>query len=100
MLQPRYETLTTAPADAPLNSRDVVRVVFRRDVTVAEVSTLLHTVSAQIVAGPSEAGVYTLASPAVGGKGPSEQATVVLQRLRDDPRVVFAEPSALPAESH
>ena len=91
MLQARYETLTSK-ADAP--PEGVVRVVFRDDVTLVQVNALLRELATQIVAGPSEAGVYMLALPSpatVSDRG--AQAAIMLKSLRDDARVVFAEPT-------
>jgi hypothetical protein len=93
MLQPRYETLTSTAGDAA-SARESMRVVFRRDVAVAEVNALLRQLPAQIVSGPSEAGVYTLAVP-VTNPGAIDDKTVaadLLARLRADARVIFAEP--------
>lgn len=89
MLQPRYETLTAANSVTPSSdARGTVRVVFRKDVLLAEVNALLHSRSAQIVSGPSEAGVYTLAS-----RVSSDADAQLLEHLRRDERVIFAEPT-------
>jgi anti-sigma factor RsiW len=91
LLQPRYVTLTSGAAVA---TDGAVRVVFRQDVTLAEVNALMRELSTQIVAGPTEAGVYTLAWPSTTTVTTSaEQATVMLKNLRADARVVFAEPA-------
>jgi len=88
-MEPRYETLTAAAADSVV-ARDAVRVVFRRDVSLAEVNALLRESAAQIVAGPTEAGVYVLRqSP---DHGASANTADLLKVLRADARVVFAEP--------
>jgi hypothetical protein len=96
MLQPRYETLTSTP-DA-ITASESMRVVFRRDVAVAEVNALLRQLPAQIVAGPSEAGVYTLAVPVANPNTADKKkvAADLLARVRADTRVLFAEP----VESH
>jgi hypothetical protein len=93
LLQPRYETLTSSPVTQI--SHDGVRVVFRSGVALVDVNALLRELSAQIVAGPTEAEVYTLAlaSPAGRDSGKPESATAMLARLRADARVVFAEPT-------
>ena len=88
MLQPRYETLTATSVTPTSDLRGTVRVVFRKDVSLAEVNELLHSRSAQIVSGPSEAGVYTLA-PRVS----SDADAQLLEQLRKDERVIFAEPT-------
>ena len=89
-LQPRYQTLTTATAEAA--TRGAVRVVFRQDATVADVNALLRQASVQVVAGPTEAGVYTLG--AMGG-GDDSAVAGLAARLRSDARVIFAEPTRL-----
>lgn len=82
----RYWTLEaqTAPARGP-----VIRVVFVEDVALEEVGNLLRSVDAQIIAGPSEAGVYALALTSDAASGPAIEAA--LARLRADGRVIFAE---------
>jgi hypothetical protein len=88
--QPRYETL--AAVTAVTTTRGSVRVVFRHDVTVAEINTLLHETSVQIVAGPSEAGVYTLALPSFAGHATNSEQAALLKVFRSDARIIFAEP--------
>jgi hypothetical protein len=68
-----------------------VRVVFAPDATLSKVNELLRQVEANILAGPSEAGVYTLSAPA----GKDVQRMILT--LRGHPEVLFAEPSALAA---
>ena len=88
LLQPRYETLTSNSEVAP---EGVVRVVFRPDATLVAVNALLRELSTQIVAGPTEAGVYMLSMPSPAVNGSSDQAAL-LKSLRGDARVIFAEP--------
>jgi len=84
----QYATLT-ATADAAIDTAatTTLRVVFHRDTPHVEINALLRALPAQIVAGPSEAGVYTLALTA------SETLPTLLTQLRGDTRVVFVEPS-------
>lgn len=83
---PRYTTLTTNPTVA---IGPVIRVVFTGDIPLHEMSGLVRSIDAQIVAGPSDAGVYTLALAAgATGSIDSEQAVALLRR---DRRVLFAE---------
>jgi len=82
--EPRYSTLTADTPKAGANMQ--LRIVFARDVAVGDTATLLREIPAQIVAGPSEAGVYTV-SLQVETRLPE-----LLARLRDDARVVFVEP--------
>jgi hypothetical protein len=84
---PRFETLT---ADSPIASNGpVIRLVFHADVALQDMNALLRTVDAQIVAGPSEAGVYTIALK--GDRRAVQDFDAALTQLRADPRVVFAE---------
>jgi uncharacterized membrane protein YidH (DUF202 family) len=87
---PRYQTLTAASisgAGAPQ-----LRVVFAPVTTLAELADLLGSVRATIVAGPSEAGAYTLALPDDQARPHAVAAHVA--SLRADPHVLFAEPVA------
>lgn len=91
-LEPRYRTLTTDSVTARMSgSQDLVRVVFRRDLALTEVNGLLRSLGVQVVAGPSDADVYILTPTQANGASPS--ADELLERLRADARIVFAEPS-------
>lgn len=81
-----YRTLTTAALPA---GRPAVRVVFAPATTLAEVQQLLRSTGLVALAGPSEAGLFTLAL-----REPAAGTDATLARLRADPRVHFAE--ALP----
>jgi hypothetical protein len=83
-IAPRFQTLGAAtPAGMHL------RVVFAPTVTLDELHELLRANRLVALAGPSEAGLFTLApQTAAGGR---DAARAVLQRLRADPRVRFAE---------
>jgi anti-sigma factor RsiW len=78
-------SVEAGPGPAPL-----VRVVFAPDTSLAGMAALLGAVRADIVAGPTEAGAYTLALHPNAGAPASIDAG--LARLRADPHVVFAEP--------
>ena len=82
---PRYTTLSSAPAT--VREGTVVRVVFAQSAPSGEIAALLRSFNAQIVAGPTEAGVYTLSWP----KTPSTQSVDALDRLRAHPEILFAE---------
>jgi anti-sigma factor RsiW len=89
--EPRFETLTE-PRVVP--DGPVIRVVFSEETALGDVGAILRSVDAQIVAGPSEAGVYTLAlKPAPAAVASDDMAVIdaALQRLRADDRVLFAE---------
>ena len=82
----RFHTLSAA---APKLDRGDVRVVFAAEATEEQIRKLLLDLRAEIVAGPSPTGVYTLALPAAPA---GEPVAVALELLRRNPRVRFAEP--------
>jgi anti-sigma factor RsiW len=96
--QAAFETLGGAAPPAAAATRGVaVRVVFAPDATAEELRRLLAEVGAQIAAGPSPAGVYTL--DLAGGGEP----VAAVARLRAAPEVELAErvvvgPDPPPAE--
>jgi hypothetical protein len=83
----RYGTLTTPTAT--VTRGPVIRVVFTGDVALEDVNRALRAIDAQIIAGPSEAGVYTLGLAA----GAADKADVekAIAQLRADDHVMFAE---------
>lgn len=86
---PRYATLS-APALAPAASGPHIRAVFAESMTVAELKSLLANQNLLIVAGPSEAGVFTLGLSAAG----EPRLEVPLAGLRASRQVLFAEPAS------
>lgn len=89
---PEYRTLS-APTPGASNPRAAMRVVFAPDASLSKVNELLRQVEATIIAGPSEAGVYTLSTP-----DPNDVQRIIAT-LRAHPEVLFAEPSQLAAGS-
>lgn len=90
---PSFETLTSAPrAVVGADRSGAIRIVFDGDARLDETRSLLRSIDAQIVAGPSEAGVYTLALSR------AQRVDAALAQLRADPRVVFAEAVAESAQ--
>ena len=57
--QPNYRTVTTS---APRPQGEVIRAVFSPSITLVELQTMLDEAQLRIVSGPTEAGVYSLAS--------------------------------------
>lgn len=57
--QPGYTTVTAPIARAP---GEVIRAVFSPAITLVELQAILNEAQVRIVAGPSEAGVYSLAA--------------------------------------
>jgi Putative zinc-finger len=85
---PRYQTLS---AQAPAGTHGATaRVVFSDSLPLDDFASLLRSYDAQIVAGPSEAGVYTLVFPTLEAR----DLGAVLARLRSNPSVRFAEVAA------
>ena len=86
----RYSVLT-APT-ATVARGPVIRVVFAGNVALDDMNRVLRSIDAQIIAGPSEAGVYTLG---LSGGGAANKSAVekAIAQLRADGRVMFAEPA-------
>jgi anti-sigma factor RsiW len=57
--QPNYRTVTTS---SPRPQGEVIRAVFSPNITLVELQTILDEAQLKIVSGPTEAGVYSLAS--------------------------------------
>jgi hypothetical protein len=57
--QPNYRTVTTS---IPRPAGEVIRGVFSPSITLVELQTILDEAQLKIVSGPTEAGVYSLAS--------------------------------------
>jgi hypothetical protein len=89
LLSPRYQTLTSAEPGETVHGN--LRVVLAPSVTIAQFQSLLESVGAKVVAGPSNANVWTLRIPYQANTRGFE---ATLKLLRADERVVFAEPAA------
>ncbi|HEY4368665.1 MAG TPA: zf-HC2 domain-containing protein [Steroidobacteraceae bacterium] len=94
LTEPRFATLTSEPAVIPQGP--AIRVVFDNDVGVRDINELLQSLGAQVIAGPGQAGVYTLALEPQAT--PDSDVATVLSKLRADARVVFAEPAVSAAQ--
>lgn len=80
-----FHTLSDRPvAQETTDVRDTLRIVFDSRATEAEIRHLLRSAEAEIVAGPSEVGAYTLRVP------PASDSTR-LATLRADPLVRLVE---------
>lgn len=84
-----YRTLTQPDPAAADDAH--WRVVFQEQRTLAELQGLLRTHGLTIVAGPSEAGVFTLAAALPRAPEGDAQADALAARLRQSPLVRFAE---------
>ncbi len=80
-----YFTVST-PRARP--AQEVIRVVFAPPTTVAQMQRVLEQNEVRIVAGPTEAGVYSLALTG------TQPVSTTLRRLRSLPEVRFAEATA------
>ncbi|HEV8240732.1 MAG TPA: zf-HC2 domain-containing protein [Thermoanaerobaculia bacterium] len=88
----RFRTLSDpAPPVTMTASQQQVRVVFTPNATEAEMRRVLLEVRGEVVGGPSPLGAYTIAVP---GGAEAEPLALVLDHLREDPHVRFAEPVA------
>jgi anti-sigma factor RsiW len=85
-MSPRYRTLTSTAAAGGTR----LRVVFAPATTLGELNDLLRANQLMAIAGPSEAGLFTLAMQS--SSVDQEALRIVLARLRADPRVRFADP--------
>jgi anti-sigma factor RsiW len=59
LMQPNYRTVTNS---APRPQGEVIRAVFAPSITLVELQSILDEAQLRIVSGPTEAGVYSLAS--------------------------------------
>ena len=82
LMQPSYHTVTNS---APRPQGEVIRAVFSPSITLVELETILDEAQLRIVSGPTEAGVYSLASNSTLGVRAS------LALLRQHSTVRFAE---------
>jgi hypothetical protein len=80
-----YRTLAAPEAIAPAAS---VRVVFAPEVTLAQMQATLAAARLQVLAGPSEVGVWTLGPAGESNRAATEAA---LRELRAQSSVRFAE---------
>lgn len=85
----RYSVLTTPTA--AVAGGPVIRVVFGGNVALEDMNRVLRSIDAQIIAGPSEAGVYTLGL--ASGAADKSGVEKAIAQLRADSRVKFAEPA-------
>ena len=82
-----YRTGAREPAESA--PRATIRAVLAPTLTLGELQALLGQAQLQIVAGPSDAGVYSLAPMSAQAAAATQPA---LAQLRAHPGVRFAEP--------
>ncbi len=88
--RPDYHTVTTS---TPRPQGEVIRAVFTPTITLVELQSILDEAQLRIVSGPTEAGVYSLASKS------TLPVRASLALLREHPAVRFAEGTALEPEA-
>jgi hypothetical protein len=81
---------TASSPGSPRDAAAQIRVVFSPAMTIDELTQVVRDARLAIVSGPTEAGVYGLAST----HETDDAVTAALAKLRADPRVRFAEPVA------
>lgn len=86
MTAPKFSTLSSAAA--PTARGPILRVVFKPETPASQMQALLQSVHAQVVAGPTEAGVYTLQ---LDRKRDAADVSQALEQVRADGSVIFAE---------
>jgi anti-sigma factor RsiW len=86
---PRYATLSSTTATIASGAH--IRAVFSSTLSLGALQSLLSAHSLTIVAGPSDAGAYTLAS----ATAPIDEGQVnrIVTALRAQPEVMFVEPA-------
>jgi len=88
-----YRVLDDPPAGPAASvSQHQIRVVFAPGTTEPDMRRLLLEIGGEIVGGPSPLGAWVVAVPATGAG--AEPIELVLEHLRDDTHVRFAEPVA------
>lgn len=80
--EPKYQTVTSS---TPRPQGEVIRAVFSPTITLVELQQILDEAQLKIVSGPTEAGVYSLASNS------SQTVRSSLEQLRRHSAVRFAE---------
>jgi len=88
-LEPRYATLTSTPVTNAGSAH--IRAVFSPTLSLGALQSLLSANALSIVAGPSEAGAYTLAI--TGSRYDDAAVTRAVTALRSQPLVMFVEPA-------
>jgi len=85
--QPHYQTLSEASAiGLPPAAQGSIRLALLPETTLAQWDALLRSEKLQVVGGPNAVGAYTVAVP------PQGALSDILQRLRQRPEVLLAEP--------
>lgn len=91
-MAPLFQTLTSRPVTSPTGH---IRVMFTGQTSLQELRDLLSRSSLRIVYGPSESGLYTLHMDEAKDDDQQQTARLTQEKLtalRQDKRVLFAEP--------
>lgn len=86
MTAPRFTTLSNPQVTT--SSGATLRIVFKPETPAGQMQSLLRSVNAQIIAGPTEAGVYTVR---LERDADLDRIAQALSQVRADGHVVFAE---------
>jgi hypothetical protein len=89
--EPRYTTMSSASAPVAPGAR--IRAVFSPSMSLGALQGLLAQYALTLVRGPSDAGAYTLAF--TDSRAAAQRLNPTLAALRQDARVMFAEPAVL-----
>jgi anti-sigma factor RsiW len=91
-VRPAFHVLSDPSKAVVAPGQRQLRVVFAPGTTEPDMRRLLLEVRGEIVGGPSPLGAWVVAVPAAGAG--ADTIELVLEHLRDDPHVRFAEPVA------
>ena len=83
---PRFSTMTSSADQSA--SGAILRIVFRPETPATDLQRVVRSIDAEIVSGPTEAGVYTLRLHRTASDA---QVAETLSRIRREHEVVFAE---------
>ncbi len=90
-----YRTLAQTPAPLPESQQPgLIRVVFTDETDGAQIGTIVNSVHGRIVNGPYKNGVYEILID--DEQQYSITTTEVIERLRHNAHVIFAEPAHVP----
>jgi hypothetical protein len=89
-----YRTLTSTPTVTGSRTNAMLRLVVDERMTAGELTTLLASVNARVIDGPSELGVFTIEIAPTNAHDQPD-ALALAKQLRDRPGVRFAEPTGV-----
>lgn len=87
---PKNEYRTLSNAENPAISQNTLRVIFSSDTGQTQINEILASVHGRIIEGPNEQGLYTIA---IQSESASKHVLDMLELLRNNTHVIFAEPA-------